>query len=673
MNDLAVTGGNEVAANNELGASLDCSIHLLDMAEEPEANPAPNAPELTTEDVEKLLAWTWRTGTRLPPADALGIFEKESKTTGKVENLLRVPVLAGTGYTAPWVRLAWDAGPDGFEGAVDAYLPRRSERVDRENLRRMDRGEEPQEDISEDQLRAHSKAWLARVRAMQVSDEVGKALLARVDKWPEPQPLTTRVKPEPYPLDALPVEIREAVEEVAGFVQAPNPLIATCALGVISVAAQAHADVERAHGLSGPCSMFALVVADSGERKTTCDNFFSKAISGYEEDQANLAKPGLELYQSDLDSWMAERNGILDAIRAAAKAGKSVQELRDNLASLQRQKPEPPRFPRLLYNDTTPEKLTWNLAKVWPSAGVLSSEAGSVLGAHGMGSDSVMRNLATYNQCWDGGTQTFDRKTSESFQVKGARLSVSIQVQSKTLKTFFAKSGALARGTGFLARFLFAWPDSTMGSRFWVDPPKSWPCLAAYSLRMSALLNREAPITESGGLDPPKLTLSPAAKKIWIEYYNATEALLAPAGELYDIRDVAAKTADNAARLAGLFHLFCGASGGAIGEDHMARAVRIAAWHLTEARRFLGELDVPKEIELARILDDWLVKYCQAEQKSVVEKSHLLTHGPNALRKAADLDSALMELSSRNRVRVDKKARPILIEVNPDLLTGVNQ
>ncbi len=47
-----------------------------------------------------------------------------------------------------------------------------------------------------------------------------------------------------------------------------------------------------------------------------------------------------------------------------------------------------------MLGDETSESLAWRLATGWPSAGVISSEAGSVLGAHAMGSDAVMKNLA---------------------------------------------------------------------------------------------------------------------------------------------------------------------------------------------------------------------------------------------------------------------------------------
>jgi putative DNA primase/helicase len=67
--------------------------------------------------------------------------------------------------------------------------------------------------------------------------------------------------------------VRNAVEEVQGFTKAPTPLVASSALAALSVAAQAHGDVQRAEKLTGPTSLFILTIADSGERKSTCDSF----------------------------------------------------------------------------------------------------------------------------------------------------------------------------------------------------------------------------------------------------------------------------------------------------------------------------------------------------------------------------------------------------------------
>ena len=72
--------------------------------------------------------------------------------------------------------------------------------------------------------------------------------------------------------------------------------------------------------------------------------------------------------------------------------------------------PVPVAVPRLLYADATPEALSHALATGWPSAAVLSAEAGAVFGAHGMGYETILRNLALLNVFWDGGEIAVDRR-----------------------------------------------------------------------------------------------------------------------------------------------------------------------------------------------------------------------------------------------------------------------
>jgi putative DNA primase/helicase len=490
-------------------------------------------------------------------------------------------------------------------------------------------------------------------------------------RWPKPQPLTAKIEPEAYPIDALPDVIREAAEEVAGFVKAPFPLVAGSALGALSLAIQAHCDIKRAEGLTGPIGLFMLSIADSGERKTTCDGFFTSAIRQYESEQAELAAPLLKDYAAALASWNAEREGILSAIKDAGKKGKAVAELRDNLTQLEYDKPEPPRIPRLILGDETPENLAFTLAKNWPSAGVVSSEAGVVFGAHGMGKDSVMRNMALLNVLWDGGSLSIGRRTSESFTVQGARLTVALQIQEATLRAFFDKSGGLARGTGFLARFLVAWPESTQGNRPFTDPPETWPKLAAFHRRITDILNIQAPLKDQGGLEPTMLTFTPAAKAAWIAFHDALEGELRSGGELYDVRDVASKTADNAARLAALFHVFTHDMGDAVDVDSFESASQIAAWHLSEARRFFGELALPVELVNAARLDAWLIEYCKRERTHIIPRREAQRSGP--VRDKDALKQALQELDDLGRARlvVDGRRKDILI--NPALLAGDEQ
>ena len=484
--------------------------------------------------------------------------------------------------------------------------------------------------------------------------------------WPDPHPLAAKLEPEPYPLDALPDTIRAAVEEVAGFVKAPIPIVAMAALAAVSLACQAHYDVKRAEKLFGPILLYLLCIADSGERKSTCDNFFTAPIRQYQEEQAEAMKPAIKEHEAAIAAWEAERDGILSAVKDAGKRGKPTDKLRGDLAQLQQDKPEPPRVPRLILGDETPENLAWGLAKQWPSAGVLSSEAGVVFGSHGMGKDSAMRNLALLNVLWDGGAHSVGRRTSESFTVRGARLTMGLMIQETTLREYFSKSGGLARGTGFLARFLVAWPESTQGQRPFTEAPANWPHLAAYHRRITAILNQPVPIDEDGALTPAMLSLAPDAKAAWVSYHDAIESELASGGELYDVRDVASKSADNAARLAALFQQFEHGMGGAVGLDSFERASRITAWHLSEARRFFGELALPAELADAARLDSWLIGHCRNGRTHMVGKTHVRQHGP--LRDGGRLDAAIRELAELDRLQLGKDGKRLTIHLNPALV-----
>jgi putative DNA primase/helicase len=488
--------------------------------------------------------------------------------------------------------------------------------------------------------------------------------------WPEPQPLAARVAPEPYPLDALPDTLRAAVQEVQGFVQAPLPLVAASALGALSLASQAHIDIQRTERLQGPSGLFLLSIADSGERKTTCDGFFTSAIRAYQDEQAEAAKPAIKEHQAALSAWEATRDGILSSIRESAKKGRDTEGLRADLAQHEMAKPEAPRLPRLILGDETPESLAWSLAKLWPSSGVLSSEAGTVLGSHAMGRDSIMRNLSLLNTLWDGMSLSIGRRTTECFTVRGARLTMALQIQGAALHEFLEKSGALARGSGFLARFLLSWPESTQGRRPFVEAPAHWPHLAAFHRRITAILNQPVPMSEDGALTPAVLTLTPEAKAAWVGFHDAIELELADGGDLCDVRDVASKAADNAARLAALFQML-ERGAGAVALECFESASRIVAWHLSESRRFFGELALPAELADAAKLDTWLVEYCRRERTHLVGKSVALQYGP--LRSKERLDAAVRGLFELDRLQVRKDGKRTLLAINPALLNFASE
>jgi putative DNA primase/helicase len=186
-------------------------------------------------------------------------------------------------------------------------------------------------------------------------------------EWPTPQPLLESTEPQPYPLDALPDAIKAAVCEVHDFVQAPVAMVATSAIAALSLVGQSHYDVMRAEKLTGPTGLYLLTIADSGERKSTCDGFFTSTSEGMGEEAARglQADPGANTKRITPHGRQSAR-GRLSAIDQGRKGWQGRQrlkaELRDHEAKLCLKQPV---VPRMIYADATQEALAhghWAMA-----------------------------------------------------------------------------------------------------------------------------------------------------------------------------------------------------------------------------------------------------------------------------------------------------------------------
>ena len=348
-------------------------------------------------------------------------------------------------------------------------------------------------------------------------------------------------------------------------------------------------------------------------------------IRDFEQLRNEALKEVLASHSADRAVWEASRAVSEEELSKAVKDGKDIIELTAAYAQKEAARPTPPRIPRLLYGDVTSEKLTRDLATNWPSAGIVSSEAGSVFGGYSMGRDSAMRTMSALNTLWDGGTLTVDRATSDGFQVRNARLTVGLQVQPDVLSAFMDRDQGLSRGSGFLARFLICAASSTQGERDFEDPPPNWPSLDSFNGRIAELLSVTLNIDQGGGLCLPLLDFTPEAKAAWVIWHNHVEHNLGPTGQFANVRDLASKAADNIARLAALFHIYEYGALGAIGPEFIEAAAPLVLWHLQQGRSYLGALNLSPDMANAALLDRWLIDVCRRDRVSeggLVAPSH---------------------------------------------------
>jgi hypothetical protein len=491
---------------------------------------------------------------------------------------------------------------------------------------------------------------------------------------PEPEPLQNLEEALDYPIDALPPTLRGAVEAYQSYGQQPLALVACSALASASLAVQGLVNVQRDYNLIGPVSLNVAVVAESGERKTSADRRMTRSAREWLEQDRERTRPERDAAKARKQAHVAECEGLLAKIKSASGRAKArgsapqqadIAALRDRLMELQAQMPPDPIAPSLFHEDCTPEGLAQDLALGWPSSSLWSDEGGIVIGSHACSEETVMRYLGLLNRLWDGQPYERHRTTARSFVIEGRRFTTSLMMQPHVMRTLCSAERGVSRGMGFLARFLFAWPKSTQGRRFYREFEQD-KRLENFDDRIMELLHYPLP-TEgpSMKLTPPALALETAARALWIEYHDEVERELRPFGEFCEVRDFAAKAAENAARVAAIFHVIENGPEGTVTSQMFEAGAQITAWHLSEAMRIMSYLESPTRMsDDAQILLGFLLE----KNLDAVVPRFLSQYGPLSIRRQRRRDAAIEVLvETKHLLPVNGPDKSPTFRVNPRL------
>ena len=169
-------------------------------------------------------------------------------------------------------------------------------------------------------------------------------------------------------------------------------------------------------------------------------------------------------------------------------------------------------------------------------------------------------------------------------------------------------------------------------------------------------------------MNPLVLDLSATAMSKWVQAHDRIEHQLGTNGAYQGIRDVAAKAAENIARLAALFHIVTYGPTGTINADVVERADHLISWHLDEARRLLADLDTPPSMVSAIRLDKWLLAEAVRTGSVRIPTQRVYQYGPSATRDAKSLRLALATLTERSRARMEEEGKRRFVVVNPVLV-----
>lgn len=320
--------------------------------------------------------------------------------------------------------------------------------------------------------------------------------------------------------------------------------------------------------------------------------------------------------------------------------------LKLKMRDLLTKRPLRPKRTIVRYRDATPEAWIRGLREC-SSAGLVSDEGAQIVLGRGAGQLPIM------NEIWGGGDVVVHRQESECFTVRGARLTFFVMLQEKSFQKFLSTKGELARDNGLLARCLITYPPSTQGTRenWSIEEPK-WPQLEAFQKRIGEILEMAQWSESASDFKKPVLELSPDAKALWVAFANHVESNIRPGGLYADVRDAASKTAENAGRLAALFHFMEGRKGD-IQRDSIDQACQICDWYLGEFKRIFHKPPPIPEAQLdAMALDSWLRNIHNTRGQYMTKRNCARQSGPNALRNKVRLEAAIAALVFAGRIRM---------------------
>ena len=451
-----------------------------------------------------------------------------------------------------------------------------------------------------------------------------------------PQPLVREIPAgAAYPVAAL-GPLRPAVEAVQGMTQAPVALPAASALAVASLAVQGFADVETLGGFA-PVSLYLLTIAQSGERKSSCDKPLLQGLREYEREQTEIYTEVFKKWENDTELHDAKRKSALrDA--ASSKPEKRTGGEAD-LAALS-DAPEGPILPDRTASEPTLEGLFRAFLQGQPSLGLFSDEAGQFLGGHAMNADNRMKTLGGLNSLWDGSEIKRTRAGDGVFTLRNKRMAMHLMAQPIVMHGFI--SDPLASGLGFLPRCLICEPASSIGQRLSVNTRRDDVALDNFAHRLKAVLSHTMPTWDDGRtLKPRRLELTPSARGLLVSFSDTMETAQAPRGGLSHVTGTASKVAEQAARIAGLLTLWADLEAIEVRAEVMADAIALAQFYLSEASRLASAANISVGIDNAESLRKWILEIWPHPEIVVAD---VLQRGPNPLRESPKAQAALAVL-----------------------------
>jgi hypothetical protein len=391
-----------------------------------------------------------------------------------------------------------------------------------------------------------------------------------------------------FPCSALPSWLRAFIENVSVSHQVPAALPALSALAVASACVAGKGVVLVRPGYTEPLCLWTACVLGSGERKSAVVRDATRPVEQVEAALSDVWN-SVAAEEHAPPVPFRDRFDRLDNIFEQAEPSPELPRFRDVVRALTAQYDEiaPGVEPQLMVDNVTTASFVE----------ILQRQAGrlAILNAEG----ALFENLTRFARSGGADIDEFlrahvgepirrHRKGQPAIVIRTPQVTIGIAPQPYVIRAL-RQSPAL-RGRGLIARFLWAVPESRMGTRDVAPPGLDAAILRSYEGHVHAMLMLGWPgQARSRASRPHELSLTEGALKVRDAFATQIERRLGIDGDLRVIADWANKAAGLTVRIAGVLHLaehaLAGdaAFGRPISEETMSAAVEVGRFAIPHA------------------------------------------------------------------------------------------
>ena len=437
-------------------------------------------------------------------------------------------------------------------------------------------------------------------------------------------------------------------------IKAPYPMIILTALSAIATVNQALCDVERPTGGKTSLAVYGLLIAFSGERKSSMINFFYRLLRAAEREAEKDYQAEYAHWKRELQIWKMKKTVFTNLLREAVKEQlaaefsetdydndqiQKAQELVDAHLSAE---PVKPRRTQLLHEDITYPALLQAANENSKYLCVLADEGTRTLDG------LVTPGISALNSAWNGVQLITGRKSSKSFATDEPRFSILISIQPGPFDDYRERKSDQAKESGLWARAFVCGPYTTIGYRddslqTFSDPPEM------FEDRLRKLTKKCMKRAKRDSNDRKLIYFDDSAKELYKSISSEIELNMRPGGLYENAKDHASKLMENIARIAANLHVINKCDGD-INWKTLNTAIHICVFF---SKEYLTIFDSrPQYIIDAELLYAWIIEQAQNHKSNVLPKRWVMQYCPSKVRKAKRFWSALEHLEITKSVRV---------------------